>query len=894
MRTLGALDRSEQASDHHAQAPGRLVLRRGLFDLLEQGRRVTLVSAPAGSGKTSLMQSWIAARGLNDRVAWVSVSREERDPQAFWLSLLDALRKTRAGTGLVRELTAAPGLEGATVVARICEDLQSVDEPVWIVIDDLHELEGEDAVGPLEVLLRTAPAGLRFVLLTRRDQRLGLHRLRLDGQLAEIRGEDILFTVEEARELFEAAGIRISERALTSLVETTEGWVAGLRLAALSLTRHPDPEGFAEGFSGRQYAVAEYLLAEVLERQPKDVSRMLLRTSVLDRVSGPLADRLSGGTGSELILAELANANAFVVPLNPQGSWFRYHHLFADLLALELRRTAPQEIPSLHLAAAEWFAEHDDPVDAIRHAQAAGNWGLAGRLLADNWRRMYLDGRVATGRELLSAFPSEVISANAELAVLTAFGRRAKGSLTEAERYLRLAERNAETVPQERRGRFQVALTLSRLAVGRARNDLEAVAEEATRLLALTEQSASADVWSGEDLRATALTDLGVAEIWAGRFDDAERHLDSGLAEARRIDRPSLELQALSHQALLNLFRGRAQGEEPARQAVELARAHGWEDTAPAVATACIVLASAAQWRGALEPAEAWLQRAERVLRDFAQPTTALMLHAAQGLLEFARGRYAEAMSSYREVERMESLMVSPHVLANRARAMRLQLLVASGEMQQVRNALADMDPEAQAALEMRVVRARLSIAEDKPETAAAVLASILDGSDPISDPRWGIQALLLGAIASDLLRDAGGAALALERALDLAEPDGLLLPFLLLPAPSLIEQHRRLGTSHAAISQEILNLLAGRIPSSSAQTEASLTEPLSDTELRVLRYLPTNLQAGEIGAELFVSVNTIRTHVRHLYSKLGVHTRADAVKRARELGLLAPSTRER
>src|SRR6516225_7018992 len=242
-----------------------LIPRPGLFELLRAAERVVLVSAPAGSGKTFLLRSWIAAEGLEDRVAWVSVGREEHDPQAFWLSVLDSLRGTRVGSGRVRELTAAPDLDGATVVRRLLEDVGWLDERVWLVIDDLHELQDEQAIGQVELLLASAPPQQRFVLLTRRDLRLGLHRLRLEGELTEIRGEKLRFSTEESRALLEAAGVRLSHDALESLVARTEGWAAGLRLAALSLASDPDPERLAASFSGRERVVAEYLLAEVLE-----------------------------------------------------------------------------------------------------------------------------------------------------------------------------------------------------------------------------------------------------------------------------------------------------------------------------------------------------------------------------------------------------------------------------------------------------------------------------------------------------------------------------------------------------------------------------------------------------------------------------------------------------
>src|SRR5215467_13624234 len=387
-----------------------LIPRPGLFELLNTAERVVLVSAPAGSGKTFLLRSWIVAEGLGDRVAWVSVGRDERDWQVFLLSVLDALRATRIGSGRIRELAAAPDLDGETAVGRLLEDLSSLDERLWLVVDDLHELQSEKALRKIGRGLSSAPPELRLVLVTRRDLPLGLHRLRVEGELTEIRGEDLRFTSEEARALMDAAGVRLSDGALKSLVATTEGWAAGLRLAALSLARDPDPERLAAGFSGRERAVAEYLLAEVLERQPPEISRLLLRTSILERVSGPLADQLTGGSGSERILLELEDAGAFVVRLDGERTWFRYHHLFADLLRLELRRTNPQELPNLHTMAAEWLADHGQPVQAIRHAQAAENWGLATRLFADNWRGLYFDARLATGRELLSGFPAHMLA----------------------------------------------------------------------------------------------------------------------------------------------------------------------------------------------------------------------------------------------------------------------------------------------------------------------------------------------------------------------------------------------------------------------------------------------------------------------------------------------------
>jgi LuxR family maltose regulon positive regulatory protein len=872
-----------------------LIPRLGLFELLRAAPRVVLVSAPAGSGKTFLLRSWISAEGLGDRAAWVSVGRQEQDPQAFWLSVLDSLRRTRAGSERVRELTPALGLDGATAVRRLLEDLGSLDERVWLVIDDLHELLAEEALRQVELLLAGAAPQLRVVLLTRRDLRLGLHRLRVEGQLAEIRGEDLRFSLEESRALLEAAGVGLSDSGVESLVAITEGWAAGLRLAALSLSSDRDPERLAASFSGRERMVAEYLLAEVLERQPEAVTRLLLRTSILERVSGPLADRLTGGSGSERILWELEDSGAFVVAVDSERSWFRYHHLFADLLALELRRTAPQELPVLHTIAAEWLAEHEHPVEAIRHAQAAENWELATRLLMDSWYGLYLDGRFATSRELLSGFPAGRLAADASLAALAAAEKRAAGSPQEAERYLALAERMSASVPEDHQHRFQVVLVLERLLLARDRNDLEAASADAQRLLELAERPGAIEAGFGEGaLRATALISLGAAEMWAGQLEAAESHLEQALEEARQIGRPMLELQALSYLALLSLLRHQRIAEERAREAIELARAHGWDETAPSAAAAHLTLGSATLWRGQLAEAEQWLDRADLVLQRIAQPTIALMLHETRALLEFVRGRYGDATTAIRAAKGIHRGLARRHIAAIEAKALTLEMLVQMGESDVVQRALDDMDEDLRLASVMRVVEGTLRLADKDPEGAAAALEAFLAGAVPIDNPHWEIQALLLKASAEDALGDAGASSRALERALDLAEPDGLLLPFLLHRRPELLERHARLRSTHASLALEIMNLLSGRSPVARPDDAEPLREPLSESELRVLRYLPTNLRAPEIAGELFVSLNTIRTHLRNVYAKLGVHSRGDAVKRARELGLLSPSSPRR
>ena len=507
------------------------VFRRGLFARLGAAARVTQISAPAGSGKTFLLRSWIGEGGLADRVAWVSVPSGERDPQRFWISVADALRDTAAGATLVRDVTAEPDLDGWAMVERLLADLGSLQDRIWLVIDDVHELDSSEALRQLELLVMRGPAELRFVLATRRDVRLGLHRLRLEGELTEIRAADLRFTADEAQALLEAAGVALPDSALALLHERTEGWAAGLRLAALSLAGHPDPERFAAEFSGRERTVAEYLLAEVLERQPEEVRHLLLRTSVLEQVSGPLADVLRGRSGGERILQELEQAGAFVVSVDAHRSWFRYHQMFAELLQLELRSSAPGELPALHGTAAQWYAENGHLVEAVRHAQAAKDWGLAVRSLSDHMLDLVLDGQSATARELLAGFPAGTITADAELAALVAGDEVTLGSLDAAERHLALATEGSASVPADRRGRFEVVLAILRLSVAAQRGDLPVVVEHAQRLLA---PAKAADAAPTRERGRRGRADTGAGQPRCGRALGSSRRRGGAASRARR------------------------------------------------------------------------------------------------------------------------------------------------------------------------------------------------------------------------------------------------------------------------------------------------------------------------------------------------------------------------
>jgi LuxR family transcriptional regulator, maltose regulon positive regulatory protein len=868
---------------------GGVVVRRELFKQLDRAGRVAEVSGPAGSGKSVLLRSWIDEAALAEHAAQVSLQDGDRDPRRFWTSVTGALRDTTAGSALVRPVSEAAGLDGWSVVERLLTDLGSLQDRIWLVIDDLHVLGSAEVLRQLELLLIRAPAGLRFVLASRSDLRLGLHRLRLEGELTEIRAAGLRFSRDEARALIEAAGVRLSESAHALLYERTEGWAAGLRLAALSLTGHPDPERFAAEFCGSERTVAEYLLAEVFERQSEEVRRLLSLTSVLERVSGPLADVLTGGSGGEQILQKLEQAGAFVIALDARRSWFRYHRLFADLLEFELRYTGPAELAALHGMAADWFAEHGFPVEAIQHAQAVQDWERAGRLLVDHWLDVTIDGQAATAYQLVTSFPADAVTANAELTAVAAAAELVGGSLEEGARYLALAAAGAASVRADRRDHLRAMLAVLRLYLARQRGDLRAVAEEVDQLQSAVAMDV-AQPGLGEGLRALALISLGIAELWSLRVHEAEAHLEQGVALARRIGRPFLEANGLAYWAVVTSFQSSALAVERGLQAIELAGQHGWSGE-PRVAIAYPILAGSLVWQGELEEAERWLAEGEQALQSEIEPATRMLFHLVRGFLEIASGRAEAALGALRAAERLPGLPIFiAHPLMTEVRAFLLHVLVRRGETAQADAALTETAEEEGDRPGIRTAVAALRLAQHNPRAATAALAPVLDTPGPAARQVWLVTAFLLEASARAALGEREAADHALERGLDLAEPADLLFPFLLHPVPELLERHARQPTAHRALIGKIISMLGGRTPAAPAAGSPEYPpEPLSQAEARVLRLLQTSLSAPEIAGELYVSVNTVRTHMRHLYDKLGAHRRLEAIDRARTLGLLAP-----
>jgi LuxR family maltose regulon positive regulatory protein len=878
-----------------APAAPRLIDRDDLVAALDRAaaRKVTIISAPAGSGKTSLLRAWARGPGQPRRLAVLQVQRDQHDAQQFWLTLLGAVRQA-AGAGSGAEPPAAtPDFNGPAMAGRVLSELAEVPGGVTLVIDDLHELTSPEALAQLAGLLTNLPPGVHAIVAARHDVRLGLHQLRLAGELAEVRAADLRFSERETRELLGASGIVLSEAGVALLHQRTEGWAAGLRLAAISLAGHPDPERFVSEFSGSERTVAEYLLAEMLDRQPPGVQDLLLRTCLLDRINGELADLLTGRPGSEPILLDLEDANAFVESLDSGRTWFRYHHLVADFLRLELRRTLPDEIPALHRRAAGWFTRHGQVAEAVQHTQAAGDWPEAARLLADQSFSLTLDGQAETMQALLRAFPPG--EDHPGLALVRAMGDLAQGRLDQAAAHLAVAETHAETAPPDRRRRLGVAVASLKLSLARRRGDVAGVIEQARFLASPVTGPSDEDIALGSDLRAVALMNLGTVEAWSLGLPDAERHLREGAVLAREIGRPYLEVGCLAQLAFAYVFHGAdmpkihafAATQQRCREAIALAERYGW-GTEPVIAPALMTLAGTMVLLGEFDEGERWLRRTERALQTDTGPDIRLLLHQTAGMLHAGRGRRREALEEFGAAEHLASQLEGSQALASQVTGWLLATQARLGMTGEARAALAALDDERAGSGEIRNARAVICLADGDPAAALAAVAGVLDGTAPVLGYATVVEAYLLAGLAHRQLGDQRAANQAAERALALAESDRLILPFAMTGSAGLLEALPRHETAHAALRADILDVLHGSSPAAKEQSSSPPAEELSPGELRVLRYLPTNLSRPEIAGELSVSPNTVNAHIRSIYAKLQVSDRSSAVRRARELRLLA------
>ena len=873
-------------------APAWVLARERLHERLAAGVQgpLTLIAAGAGCGKTVLLSSWLHAAGPGLPAAWLALDARHASRTRFWSDALAALRSTGAvDQGELAELAAPQADAGSDdFAARVVVALSEVSSPLVLVIDDLHELTSREALEELDYVIDHAGRRLRVVAATRRDPDLSLHRLRLDGGLTEIRMGELAFSPDEAAELFAALGQPLTPELAARLWRRTEGWAAGLRIAALSARGERDIAMFVETFAGDDRALADYLIAEVLARQPQRLRDFLLRTSVVDRFGPDLADALTGGDRRRAAAVgararqRVPHARARrgpAVPLPPARE------------RAAARRAAPRGARGDPRAASQGgalvrrsgqLAAGDRACGPRPRLGASGD--AAERALDDA-----LPAGSGRGRpELLDQIPREQLAADPHLAVTAAAARLMAGDAPAAEPYLAMAEETRAELSRSDRRRFDVTLAVTRLLYARLTGQLQRATEEARAVLQPHEGRPWEHELASEDKEAVALLNIGIAEFWAGGRHASDLSLRRSLRIARRRGHEYIELQALAALAGVVIMDGRlGNATQLAGEAIDLAERRGWSGS-PAVATALLALAGVEYQRDRLDEMARLLERAEFAMRSTREPVLALTLQYLHGLLRVGRGEPEAAIACFQEARSSIAEIHDEHFLALPSVWMEAHQLIDLGRDDEARallTSVSDVDP-----VEVRAPTARLLHRPGDSEAALEQLAPALDITAPYNHMQILLDAHVVAATIYDEVGDVGGSMRSIEAALELAEPEGFLRSFLDRGGPELgdrLQRQVRQGTAHRALIDEILDRggAAGDRP-------ASLPDPLSARELDVLRYLPTSLQLAEISAELFLSVNTVRSHVKSIYRKLDVQRRSQAVERARELRLLGPSAR--
>ncbi|MGV9993368.1 LuxR C-terminal-related transcriptional regulator [Streptomyces sp. NPDC003374] len=866
--------------------PATFLRRQRLLDHLDQAldTPLTMVNGGAGAGKTLLAADWADRQA--PPVAWLTCDTTDQAPGVFWAYLLEALR-----AGGVREAgeIGSPADAGAVdhaLLARLAAELNGRERPVTVVLDEYDRVTAPEIAEQLGFVLQHAGRGLRLVLVTRSEPLLPLHRYRADGTLTEIRDAELAFTPEEATTLLELHGLRLGEAAARALVERTRGWAAGLRLCALAARESSDPETYLKEFEAGQSTIADFLLAEVLRRQPAETQDLLLRVSVLDRFCPDLANALAGRRDAEPILTGLHRANAFVEHLG--HSWYRLHPLFAEILGAHLRVRCPGLETELHRRAAEWLRHAGPLPETLAHGAAAGDWEFTARALVDDLaigqfftglRSGNLDGLFARMTPDVAGPEADLVRAARELS-----GRdldRARFHLEHARRELDGPGTGREPDGRNAPGTAAARLSCALLDVLTARLTgspglAEHAAERARRLRhdlppALLDQH--------PELAALLQTHLGSARLWAGRFDDARAALRA-VAEPSGGAATALPREdSLSQLALIDQLTGRpARAERGARAALADAERFGLsEETGSGLAH--LVLAAVAVERDELDQAQALLDLATAGRPGPPDPVTAACLLMARARLQLARGRVRAALETAGTA--VPAAVASPWAEDHTA------LIASAAHLAEGRpeTAVKVVQEAAGRDTGCAVAAARAQLAAGNREAALELLESLDAGEH--AGPAVTVRALLVRAEAADRAGDHATAHRLASRALLEARRDRLRRPFLeagpwlrrLLRADTPREPGRDWPFGHTA---------AG--PGAALHAErpaAPVVEELSGRERDVLRRLAQMMSTEEIAADLFVSVNTVKTHLKSVYRKLGVNRRNEAVRRARELELL-------
>jgi LuxR family maltose regulon positive regulatory protein len=856
--------------------PLRLVSRPRLLAMLDRARRtrVTLVSAPAGAGKTLMLAEWVRTRGGGE-TAWVSLDSDDNEDRRFWSALLDALSTSASvpeGSPLTHLAVPVDPSVDPSFLAEVVNTIDDLPDPVLLILDDVHELTNPQPLRGMEALLRYQPAGLRLILSSRRDPRLPLARLRLADELTDIRADDLKFSDREVRALLETNGIELDDDQRRRLLDQTEGWAAGLRLATLSLSGTTEPDRLLAEFAVNDVAVAAYLIDEVLSRLPEEMREVLSTLSVCEQVCTGLAAHLSGRADAGALLDAIAEQTALVVSVDAPQQYYHVHALLRSHLLADLVRQDPDRAACLHATAADWYAAHDEPARALTHAGQAGDPARTVALLHRYAVPLTMSGNHERVRGVLDALGPRPIVEDSFLALVSALLHLERGDLGGADRDIAHAE---AAWPAESAEEVAALHWLVRSRRAQFAGDVD-------ELVRVTE-----GLSGGPDLfDAPALLQRGSALLAAGDRPGARTQLHAALRAARAYDHDYVAVRSLTMLAALAAVEGdfgsmvtlaTSADEENARR--------GWQRTV-AAATACLLLGYGALLRADLTECLHQTRRAGRLV-DEGEPPAMRGLHLSvetlRGAAEFELGdrttgarRIVNAARAVGGNARFPAELIAlSAVLAHRT-ALLLGWGPAAGEA--LRWAQTGIPDSA----EVHVMRARAQLMLGRRDAAAKVVQPALDGTARAELPWSVVEAWVLTGEVALAAGHGARARHALRRALSVAQRLDVLYP-LVFAAPEVI----RLLTSQLGTFGGAVERFAGRVLTLRRTLHVPPMVPLTARERAVLRLLPTLRSFEEIAEDLTVSANTVKTHVRAIYTKLGVTRRRDAVAVAVARGLL-------
>jgi LuxR family maltose regulon positive regulatory protein len=865
--------------------------------------RLTLVSAPAGFGKTTLVSEWAAES--QRPVAWLSLDEGDSDPRVLLVYLVSALQtvEPNLGESILSRLQSPEPPPTELVLADLINEIAQVQREFGLVLDDYHMVDSRPVDAALTFLLDHLPPQMHLVVTTREDPQLPLARYRSRGHLAELREADLRFTPAEAAEfLNQVMDLQLSDPDVAALASRTEGWIVGLQLAALSMQGLSDTAGFIQSFTGTHRFVLDYLLEEVLYRQPEAIQDFLLRTSILERLCGPLCDAVlpEATTSGQDTLETLEHANLFVVPLDNMRRWYRYHQLFAGLLQDRLARTQPNQVAPLHQRASDWFARNDLPGEAVRHALAVQDWPRAAHIIeqfSDEWP---MRAGVATTLGWLESFPAQTRLDRPELGLAYAWNLFMDNRLDRAEEFLGQLTPFVALEPDHLGEVFSI-----RLMVAAHRHDMPAVVALADDALSLIPREAASP-------RSRVLLSLGVAHSdMGGDLDAAKRAFREAYELGQTVSPPSpvgnapLPLTALAYLAEIEWLQGNLR--EASRmydQARELAAR--W-DAQSSIALGLVQLGRASllyEWDDLVGAAFA-LEESIRVGESWRNARLLVPSLGPSAKVAQALGKLEEARAAIGRAELLARDAPFSPLIQTSVGVHQLALSLADRDWQVVARWQEYYDAESpslpgriRGALAIALAQAWISAYHHRREDAALRQARSLLEPALVQSQRDGVQLhvtrlLILESLVLHEQGEGDAALVSLKRALELAAPENYLRSFLDLGEP--VEALLRSGLESQTLSEPTVGYVrqllsrfrsAPTIKPSPSRAELPI-EPLTQREMEVLELIAEGLSNREIGERLFLALSTVKGHTRIIFDKLQVQRRTEAVARARELGLL-------